>query len=145
LEAVAPPNVLVDRTHRVLHLSEHAGRYLEPPGGPLSGDIVELARPELRLELRSALHRAFEHRLPTLTLPILVKFNGAPHRVHLQVKPVAEDSEMVRTTIVMFLEGEAVEEVIPDAPSHADSTARQLRDELQLTQARLRTTLEESE
>src|SRR5579885_1499767 len=47
LETVAPPSILIDRTHRVLHLSEHAGRYLQPAGGLLSADITELVRPEL--------------------------------------------------------------------------------------------------
>jgi two-component system, chemotaxis family, CheB/CheR fusion protein len=62
LEKVAPPSILVDDTHRVIHLSENAGRYLRPSGGSLSGDVVDLARPELRFELRSALHRFFEQR-----------------------------------------------------------------------------------
>jgi two-component system, chemotaxis family, CheB/CheR fusion protein len=147
LEMVAPPNVLVDRTHRVLHLSEHAGRYLQPPGGPPTGDLVELVRPELRLELRSALHRVFEHRQATLTLPILVQFNGAPHRVHLQVKPVGEDSEAARNAVVMFIEGEALAQppASPDLSAESDETVRRLREELQLTHAHLRTTLEESE
>src|SRR5262249_55153281 len=136
LEMVAPPNILVDRTHRVVHLSEHAGRYLQPGGGPLSGDIAELARPELRLELRSALHRAFEHRQTTLTLPILVQFNGAPHRVHLQVKPVADNDEAEpRNAVVMFIEGEAVEEAAPTAGErHSDGSMLRLREELQFTQ-----------
>src|SRR5262249_32514451 len=60
LERVAPPSILVDEMHRVVHLSENAGRYLQPSGGSLSGDVVDLARPELRFELRSALHRFFE-------------------------------------------------------------------------------------
>lgn len=129
-----------------MHLSDNAGRYLQPPGGPLTGDIVELARPELRLELRTALHSAFEHRQTTLTLPILVRFNGPPHRVHLQVKPVGENDEPPRNAVVMFIEGEAVERAPETGErSAADDTVRQLREELQLTQARLRTTLEESE
>src|SRR6185437_15782511 len=53
IEQVAPPSVLVDASHRVVHLSEHAGRFLQPSGGPMSGDVVDLARPELRFELRS--------------------------------------------------------------------------------------------
>jgi two-component system, chemotaxis family, CheB/CheR fusion protein len=87
IEAVAPPSVLIDDSHRIIHLSENAGRYLMPSGGPLSGDAVDLVRPELRFELRSALNRAFEQQQPTLSLPILVRFNGSPHRVHLLVKP----------------------------------------------------------
>ena len=42
----------------------------------------------------------------------MVKFNGAPHRVHIQVTPSSEEEEEVaraRNAVVMFLEGEAVE------------------------------------
>src|SRR5262249_6977504 len=34
LEQIAPPSILVDEAHRVLHLSDSAGRFLLPPGGP---------------------------------------------------------------------------------------------------------------
>ncbi|MGQ0444404.1 MAG: chemotaxis protein CheB [Beijerinckiaceae bacterium] len=147
LEAAAPPSILVDRTHRVVHLSDHAGRYLQPSGGVLSGDAVDLVRPELRLDLRSALHRAFEHRETTLSLPIAVQFNGSPHRVHLQVKPAREDDEPEpRNVLVLFIEGGKIEQ----SPLESDlfqgsDESNQLREELHLTQLRLRTTLEESE
>src|SRR5262249_39695888 len=105
IEKVAPPSILVDHAQPVLHLSENAGRYIQPSGGPLSGDVVDLVRPEFRFELRTALHRALEQQEPTLTLPILARFNGAPHRVHLHVKPAEEDHH-ARVAIVMFIEGE---------------------------------------
>jgi two-component system CheB/CheR fusion protein len=65
IEQIAPPSILVDDMHRVLHLSDNAGRYLLPSGGPLSADVADLVRPELRFELRSALHRSFEKRQST--------------------------------------------------------------------------------
>jgi two-component system CheB/CheR fusion protein len=148
IEKVAPPSVLVDGLHRVVHLSEHAGRYLQPSGGPLSGDVVDLVRPELRFELRSALHRAFELGQSTLTLPILVRFNGAPHPVHLQVKPAGEENAAdPRHAVVLFIEGEPVERVpaMPDQQAATDETVCRLREELELTRERLRTTREESE
>ena len=148
IEKVAPPSILVDTGHRVVHLSEHAGRFLQPSGGPMSGDLVDLARPELRFELRAALHRAFEIGQATLSLPILVRFNGAPHRVHFQVNPSHEDSESrPRHALVLFIEGEAIEQdaITPDQRSATDETVRRLSEELQLTQVRLRTTREESE
>jgi two-component system, chemotaxis family, CheB/CheR fusion protein len=147
-ENVAPPSMLVDETHRVLHLSDKAGRYLLPSGGPLSGDAVALVRPELRFELRSALHRAFEQRLATLSLPILVRFNSQPHRVHLHVKPSDGQDEQTdgeHHALVMFIEGEAVEEGPVSAGQATDETAAGLSQELELTQARLRTVREESE
>ena len=35
LERLAPPSVIVDEAYRVVHLSEHARRYLQPSGGLL--------------------------------------------------------------------------------------------------------------
>jgi two-component system, chemotaxis family, CheB/CheR fusion protein len=150
IERLAPPSVLVDRSHRVVHLSDNAGRYLQPSGGALSGDIVDLARPELRFELRSALHRVFERRQATLSLPILVRFNGSPHRVHIQVKPAEDGGEaMPHNAVVLFIEGEPVEAGVTDLGSDQiaahDEVIRRLKEELQLTQARLRTTREESD
>jgi len=45
LEEAAPPSALVDENYHVINLSETAGRYLQPPGGPLTSDITELVRP----------------------------------------------------------------------------------------------------
>ena len=147
IEQVAPPSMLIDESHRVVHLSENAGRFLMPSGGPLSGDAVDLARPELRFELRSALNRVFERRESTLSLPILVRFNGAPHRVHLLVKPVTDqDGPEPRNAVAIFIEGETVDENLVSLDRQtSDETARRLRQELELTQSRLRTVREESD
>ncbi|HET9617051.1 MAG TPA: CheR family methyltransferase, partial [Pseudolabrys sp.] len=147
IEQVAPPSILVDETHRVVHLSDHAGRFLMPSGGPLSGDIVDLVRPELRFELRSALHRLFEQNAGSLSLPIAVRFNGGAHRVLLLVQAV-ENSEVsgTRTAVVMFIEGEELPEgLVATERQASDETVRRLTQELELTQARLRAVREESE
>ncbi|HEU5019303.1 MAG TPA: CheR family methyltransferase [Pseudolabrys sp.] len=147
IERLAPPSILVDEAHRVIHLSENAGRFLQPSGGSLNTDLVELARPELRFELRSALHRAFEQRLPTLSLPIPVRFNGTARRVHLNVKPVEKGEGEQRHAVVMFIEGGEIEQdtAAPDQRQASDNTVQRLSEELELTQARLRTVREESE
>ncbi len=148
IEKMAPPSVLVDETHRVIHLSENVGRFISPSGGPLSEDIVDLVRSELRFELRSALHRAFEQHEATLSLPIPVKFNGTPHRVFILVKPAQrEDLTEAPQAVVMFIEGDAVD-ISPDASLQqhaADETVRRLTQELELSQSRLRTMRQESE
>ncbi len=145
LEKLAPPSILIDEAHRVVHLSDTAGRFFQPSGGALTGDVVDLVRPELRFELRSALHRVFEQQLPSLSLAIPVKFNGSPHRVLVHVQPAdTEDVGNNRHAIVMFIEGEEVSETI-SAQGDNDETVRRLTQELELTQARLRTVREESD
>ena len=149
IEKLAPPSILVDQSHRVLHMSDNAGRYLQPAGGPLTSDIVDLVRPELRFELRASLHRIFEGARPSLSLPIPVRFNGSPHRVLMQVIRADEpDGAKIGKALVLFIEGEAVEREAGVASGQAGATSEivsRLREELQQTQARLRTTREESE
>ncbi|PWT88072.1 MAG: chemotaxis protein [Proteobacteria bacterium] len=149
LEKVAPPSILVDASHRVLHMSENSGRFLQPSGGPLSGNVVDLVRPELRFELRSALHRAFETSKPWLSMPIPVRFNGMPHRVLMHVKPADDhDDHGDGRAIILFIEGGAVEQISDGQwvdNDHSNEIINRLREELQQTQARLQTTREESE
>lgn len=148
LEKLATPSILVDQSHRVLHMSDNAGRFLQPSGGPLSGNVVDLVRPELRFELRSALHRVFQTSQPWLSLPIPVQFNGAPHRVLMQVKP-ADDrvDNRVGKAVVLFIEGGTVE-ATPEGALAKDATGESvatLREELRQAHARLRITREESD
>src|SRR5215470_8358555 len=144
IERIAPPSILVDDTHRVLHLSDNAGRYLLPSGGPLSADVTDLVRPELRFELRSALHRALEKRQQVVTLPVRMRSNGAMHPVQLLIKPMLNSGEK-RVAVILFIEAEAVDESVIGEPKVTDETVRRLKEELELTQQRLRTMREESD
>jgi two-component system CheB/CheR fusion protein len=152
LERLAPPSALVDEGRRAVHLSEGAGRFLQPSGGLLSDELTELVRPELRLDLRSALYRAFEHGLSSTSMPVPVQFNGSPHRVILHVQPIrTEPGSTHRQALVLFLDGGAAEPTAAGAPVQTEAerdhevTIKRLREELQLAEARLRTTREESE
>lgn len=147
IERLGPPSMLVDEAHRAIHLSEHAGRFIQPSGGPMNSDVVDLVRPELRFELRSALHRAFDQHQSTLSLPIPVRFNGGLHRVLLHVEPVPDrGGREPPTALVMLIEGEPIEEGHAASDRQAnDDTVRRLAEELELTQSRLRTVREESE
>ena len=149
LERLAPPSVVVDESYRVVHLSEQAGRYLQPPAGALVNDIAELAREELRFDLRAALHRAFARNEPSLGGPIAVGFNGAARRVYLQVKPLGGDANAGSRAIVFFFEGETLADVAADTDLEVDGSPverlNQLQQELQFTQAQLRLSREEYE
>ena len=151
LERIAPPSMLVDDSHHAVHLSQSAGRFLHLSGGPVSTEAAEMVREELRFDLKTALHRAFERGESTLSMPLLVQFDGSKHRVYLQVKPVLQDNDPTRYALVLFIEGEAVDPDVPESSldrrngGSAGETVRQLREELQLAHNRLRATREESE
>jgi two-component system CheB/CheR fusion protein len=147
LEALAPPSLIVDSNHRVLHLSETAGRYLMAPGGPLTSDITEIVREEMKQDLRAALHRAFTDGEAALTPALAVRFNGSAHRVYAQVKPLpAAPGDDMRRALVIFVEGEVVEPIPQTgaAEQTRNETVLQLQRELELAHSRLRTMREES-
>ncbi len=157
LEDLAPPSILVDESHNALHLSETSGRFLQPPGGTLTRNLVELVRPELQLELRDALHQAFERDQRSLSGPISVRFNGTSHGVLLLVQPRRHRAQLdqgaeERLALVVFLEeGPVPVEQLGFTFSkqmtqqNQDAMVEQLQSELRRTQKRLSTMREEYE
>ena len=155
LETFGPPSIWVDEDYLVLNLSESVGRYLLQPGGPITSDLLRLVRPELQIELRSTLFRAFEKDMTVVSSPVLVRFNGQPHRVIVSVRPdsarAAKSNEHTRKALVVFLEDEsepALEKTqAPPQETQAgrgNETVQQLEEEVQHLRGRLQATLEES-
>ena len=145
LEALAPPSILVDEQWSVEHLSESAGRYLQPRGGAPTQTVTELVRPELVDELRSALHRAFELHEPCLSAFVPVRFNGTAQLVGVLVQPRARDETREHQhVLVIFLEaGEAETRESSERPESSDSVVLGLRDKLRIAEQRLETMRQE--
>jgi two-component system, chemotaxis family, CheB/CheR fusion protein len=145
LENAAPPSILVDHRQHILHISDTAGRYLLAPAGVPTTDAADCVRPELRLEVRTALHRAFEQGDPSLSLPVSVKFNGKLRQVSINVRPLkGEQSGPV--ALVLFLEGgETGEGASGERTSGGDESAQiqRLTDELFATRSHLEASREQ--
>ncbi|MGH7126619.1 MAG: PAS domain-containing protein, partial [Stellaceae bacterium] len=148
LEATAPPSALVDEEHRIVNLSPRAGRFIAPPEGPLSQELPDLVRPELRAELRSALHRAFSSREPTITHPMIVAFNGNRHRVVVYVAPAPEEPHTAQQALVLFMDAGTVsghQKLDEDDVALGAPEVRRLREELRSTQESLSASRREHE
>jgi two-component system, chemotaxis family, CheB/CheR fusion protein len=149
LERLAPPSVIVDESYRVVHLSETAGRYLQPSAGTLVNDIAELARKELRFDIRAALHGVFTRNESALSGPIGVRFDGALRRVYLQARLFQCESGAGRSAIVFFFEGEPLGDAsvtstkIEELANEAQ--IQQLLQQLLLSQSQLLASREEYE
>jgi two-component system CheB/CheR fusion protein len=141
VERFAPPSILVDQDYRLVHASERAGRYLRIPGGELSGSIFKLAREELCVELRAALHAAVEHGESRRTRPIPIQIDGRAKQVILYVQP-SMDADTGSLNLVVFIESEA-SDAVPSAPLSQDAT--EARAELEETRDRLHTVIEQYE
>jgi len=138
LEKLAPPSALVDEEHRVINLSANAGRFIRPPEGPMSNELSDIVRPELRSELKSALHRALLGGETTVTLPVNVEFGTERRRILMFVAPSSEGPHTAPQALVLFMDAGAVSEDAEPASGEGGSAEMQLlRDELRASQERL--------
>jgi len=140
----APAYVVVNKEGEVVYYSNRTGKYLEPPEGPPSRDLITMARRGLRLDLRAALHRARETGETATIENIPVEVNGDAQLIRLTVLPVTEGNETLH--IVLFSDiGPATrgEKPADGANDSEDGTVQQLERELQTTKERLQSTIEE--
>ncbi len=149
VERYAPPSMLVSGEDKIVHLSEHVGRYLQHPGGELTASAMKLVRPELRIELLAMLQLAREFGSPVDSKPIDVQFNGHSQPVVMRVRPSKQRDEE-GYALVIFEEREAESKQLhgpagEDAPEHDHARVAELEEEVRQLRERLQATIEEFE
>jgi two-component system, chemotaxis family, CheB/CheR fusion protein len=139
LERQSPPSALVDADYRLRHLSATAGRFIRPSEGSFSTQVWHLVRPELRLDLKLALQRAFEHKESTLTLPMTVEFDGQQRRILEYVALTEADSGAAPYALVLFLDAGPAGplEEVTGADTEQTDEKRRLVQQLTMAQERL--------
>ncbi len=151
LDRYAPAWVVINARAEALHFSARTGKYLEPATGAPSADVVEMARPGLRLDLRTAIHKAVRTGETVVHQNVLVETNGDTQRINLLVRPVTELGADAGLFLVVFQEvgppQSRAEAAAGDAaaPSPVDSVIQQLESELRTTKDHLQASVEEVE
>jgi two-component system, chemotaxis family, CheB/CheR fusion protein len=146
VEHFAPAHVIVDESGQTLFFSSGTGKYLQPAVGPPNRDVVAMARPGLRADLRAALHRAKETGRRVVRERVMVQMNGGTQMVGIAVEPISEGNETAYG--IVFTDRGPIrteEETATPRPEGEDSTVKQIEKELQETKERLQSTIEELE
>ncbi len=143
-ERYGPASMLVGPDDRVVHLSEHAGRYLVHPGGELTASAFKLVRDDVRFELRAMLQAARSRGEPVRSRPLPITVDGRPRSLVLDVRPTAI-REHEGYALVIFDEREEGAEPAPPVSAPGDVVATAVEADLALTRQRLQGLLEEFE
>jgi two-component system, chemotaxis family, CheB/CheR fusion protein len=145
VERYAPPSVIVNEDLEVVHVSEHAGKFLRLGGGEPTRQLLRLVHPSLRLDLRTAIYTARQGQGGDTRV---VRFDdeGKARAIELRVQAF-ELPEMGRyTMLVMFHELDSpVEDRPPPRDVGIEPVVRELEDELHRTRDQLRSTIEQYE
>ena len=145
-EQHAPPSVLIDSESHIVHLSEQAGRFLVHAAGPPSHHLPTLVLPELRLELRTALHQARATGKSVEARRVQIERGDKPWYINMVVRPVPAAEKHGPLVLVLFDEVEVAMSAEAAAQrGERDPVLAQLEEDLRRTQEQLRETIEEAE
>jgi two-component system CheB/CheR fusion protein len=144
LEQYGPPSVVVNQAHDIVHLSEHAGRYLHFVAGEPSANLIKVVHPSLRIELRRALFRAAQTNENVTASGQRLEINGTTEVIDLEVRPLRQADEGSGFYLVLFEKSSGG--VAPRLlESRHESVDRELDDEVQLLKEQLNATIEQYE
>jgi two-component system CheB/CheR fusion protein len=109
LAGYAPPGVIVNDAMEILRFRGQTGHYLEPEPGQASFNLLKMAREGLKLELRTALHRAKKTNALVRKEGLRVRHNGQVRHVSVEIVPLKTPPAEKGFYLVLF------EEVTPEA------------------------------
>jgi two-component system CheB/CheR fusion protein len=147
LSEYAPPSVLVDRDSNIVHMSEGTAQFLRHVAGEPSRDLVALAEPELRLELRAALFQAIQSGKSVETRRVRFERGGRVFYVNMVARPFYDAPTVTDFVLVLFHKFEQItgESANSESEPVQDTVLSSLEQELQRTRVQLQDTIENSE
>ncbi len=102
LQNYAPASVTTDSRGNILYVHGDTGRYLRPAPGPMSANVVEMAREGLQRDLRVAINTAAAAAEPTLNREVSVKTNGGFSTVRFSVRALPREKSGEPLLLVSF-------------------------------------------
>jgi two-component system CheB/CheR fusion protein len=149
LERHAPPHVVVNRDGDVVFFSSRTGKYLEPPAGAPTRQLLTMARRDLRLDLRSLFREAVESGKPVARESVTVETeDGRIQMINLSIEPLNERGAGEPLFLVMFTDQGPLlsrEEALDRQHARHDGASIHMEQELREARDRLQSMIEEYE
>jgi len=102
LNEYAPAAVIINQALDILHFRGHTGPYIEPAQGCASLNLMKMARPDLLMELRTAVRQAQKDNTRVRRENVRVMINQAEQHVHLQIIPLMGASLEEQAILILF-------------------------------------------
>jgi two-component system CheB/CheR fusion protein len=148
LERYAPPSVIVNENYNIVHLSEHAGRFLQLGGGSPSTNLLKVVHPALRVELRTALFRATQSGSEITVQRVPLQLDDSPRLVTIHVRPAIAPNGLGFVLVVFEdVTASGLPDGVAPTPQLAvdDSITSRLEEELGQLKAQLTAIVEQYE
>jgi two-component system, chemotaxis family, CheB/CheR fusion protein len=153
LDRHAPVSIIINEHGKIIYIHGRTGKYLEPPAGQPSWNIIEMAREGLRLPLVSSLRKvAKKGESEIISNHLRIKTNGDFETIDLKLEKINEP-EVLRDLFLVSFHPQITENRIQLAESAKtvsmlivkSDEKEQLEQELYFTKESLKATIEELE
>ena len=141
-EKHVPPSVLIDKSYNVLHSTSPANAYLRFAPGQPTQNLVEVVRPELRVELRTALYQATRENKSVEARSVRLQVEGRSEWVTVSARPIEQQGAPLM--LVLFDSADVTLGPEAVAEGEPDPMLALLEDELRRTREQLHGSLGES-
>ncbi|HVE71554.1 MAG TPA: CheR family methyltransferase [Thermoanaerobaculia bacterium] len=145
LEEYGPPSLIIDDTHAIVHLSEGAGQYVRMGAGEASLDLFHLARPELRIPLRTAIYQAAQKRAPVSVRGVAVRTAERDALIDVIVRPALREGAAAHGYFLVLFEDAGQPLDVSARTANVEPAPHLAEDELVRIRADMRTTVEQYE
>ncbi len=151
LDGYTPSAVLVNDRYEILHFVGRTEKYLLPPTGKPSFNILTMARSDLKYKLTTALNKAFREKTHATQKGVRIKSNGSFTVVDITVGPLSEKGESPTGLMLVVFEDKTTTPVPEGATAlgprgrKKSTEIKQLEQDLQSTREYLQATIEELE
>jgi two-component system CheB/CheR fusion protein len=145
LQFYAPPSVLTDALGNIAYIYGDTARYLRPPPGPVTLNVVDMAKVDLQPVVRVAIAKAACDEASPQSLDLSMKIDGGFSMVRFSLRKLPGLNDRERSLLLSFQEIPAPSVPLPEQnaiSTAANSNARRRAEELERELAYHRETLQ---
>jgi two-component system CheB/CheR fusion protein len=155
MQRYSPPCVVINEKFEVVYFSTRTSRYLEPPVGEPSQNILKMAKEDLRPALRAAVHKALTEQQTAIYKGLKIITETGAETLDLRVEPITTPPSAKGLALVIFEPTGTVQLAAPvtaekpeppeEDESSTDLMVQQLEEQLRITNEQLQSTTERME
>jgi two-component system CheB/CheR fusion protein len=120
LDHYTPPALIVDPDLHIVHFQGDISHYLAPATGQPGFHLLKMVRPELVVDLRTAIYKARREGVTVHKERVQFQHHGQPAAVRLEVRPLKKRNGKKQDLLVVF---QKVDPASPDAGRNTGEAA----------------------
>jgi two-component system, chemotaxis family, CheB/CheR fusion protein len=125
LDRYAPVGIIINNDLDILHFRGQTSPYLEPAPGRASHNLLKMAKEDLKLELRTAIHQAKKKNLPVRKEGLPLRENEKTRHISLEVIPIKVHELVEERYFLVLFEEISLAEISPFSVSIESEQAQQ--------------------